>query len=223
MAHMRTCPVVISRGAPSVLLLAALLGCTSGTANPNTTVTPQTLAIALANSFCAAQAACGPTATADGGTVTAVDAAVDGGIADCLDRATLSAEQQLALVSTAFSEGLLTLDPTVTMACANAYQATSCTALAGRDGPDVQAALDDPACTNLFVGYIPIGERCDMTAECVIDGFCLAQATGQHVTSITGNGTLGVCFPYATLGEACNTTGDCLPPLTCNPTSNFCN
>ncbi len=229
MALMRNQPVVVGRGPLSALLLAGLLGCTSGNPGPtSSTITPQTLAVALASSFCTAQAACcGSAVSTDGGTGTIScggdgGTGADGGPSSCLDRATLSAEQQLSLVSTAFSEGLLTVDPTVANACTDAYKATSCSALAGLDGPDVQAALGDPACTNLFVGYIPIGERCDMTAECVSAAYCLSQGTGQHVTSITGSGTLGTCFPYQTMGEACNTTDDCLPPFTCSPISRVC-
>ncbi len=207
-----------------MLLLAGLLGCTSGTNGPSSsTVTPQTLAVGLANAFCIAQGAC--CGSPDGGTGTCASDAgtADGGPSSCLDRATLSAEQQLSLVSTAFSEGLLTIDPAVETACADAYKATSCSTLGTLDGPDVQAALDDPMCANLFLGYIPIGERCDMTAECVSSGFCLSQGTGQKVTSITGSGTLGTCFPYQQLGQACNTTADCMPPYTCSSISGVCN
>ena len=47
--------------------------------------------------------------------------------------------------------------------------------------------------------------------------YCLAQETGQRITSLSGGGTLGVCFPYQQAGQACNTTADCAPPLTCAP------
>jgi hypothetical protein len=129
---------------------------------------------------------------------------------------------QLALVTTAFNEGLLTIDPTNATSCVNAYASTSCTALAGQTEPDVQAALDAPACANLFTGFIPVGERCDMTDECVSGSYCLSQGTGQNVTSITGSGTLGVCFAFQAMGAACNTTNDCQPPLACNATTLTC-
>ena len=149
-------------------------------------------------------------------------AATDGGPSTCLERATLSANQQLALVTTAFGEGLLTIDPTIATTCVDAYASTSCAALAGQTEPDVQAALDNPACAGLFTGYIPVGERCDMTEECVGGAYCLSQGTGQNVTSIAGSGTLGVCFPFQGMGGACNTTDDCLPPLACNATTLTC-
>jgi hypothetical protein len=234
MADMRNRPLFIGQGAIALLLaspLASLLGCTSGTPSASgSTVTPATLAVGLATAFCTAEAACGSGgAIPDGGTADAGptgSVGADGGASattsSCAQRATLSAEQQLALVSTAFNEGLLTIDPTIATACANAYEGASCAALAGRDGPDVQAAVDNPACATLFVGYIPVGERCDMTAECVLGAYCLSQGTGQQVTALLGSGSLGVCFPLQGLGAPCNTSSDCLSALTCSPTSFTC-
>jgi hypothetical protein len=221
--------------------LAFLLGCTSGTSGGGVVIvsTTDTLASQLATAFCAAQACCGSAARAatpndaaaspaDGGTGTGAGAcgtgtsAVDGGPSTCVERATLSADQQLALVATAFSEGLLTIDPTQASACVTAYQATSCTTLAGQTEPDIQAALDSPACVGLFTGYIPVGERCDMTPECTLHSFCLSQGTDQNVTSINGSGTLGICFPYQQAGDACNTSDDCDLTLACSPTTLVC-
>ena len=240
MAHMRN-PLCGSGGVTFLaLVLAGLGGCTSGSSS--TTMIPGTttaLASELASAFCAAQAACcgspaGTTApdgstNRDGGATAATGsscgtdaAAPDGGPSTCLARATLSANQQLALVTTAFGEGLLTIDPATATNCVAAYATTSCAALAGQTEPDVQAALDNPACATLFTGYIPLGERCDMTAECIANAYCLSQGTGQNVTSIAGSGTLGVCFPFQGMGGACNTTGDCLPPLTCKVTTLTC-
>ncbi|HVV48474.1 MAG TPA: hypothetical protein VHO06_02345 [Polyangia bacterium] len=223
---MRTRLEALGRRARPALLpalaLGTLLGCTSGgAASSTTTISPDTLAVDLATAFCD----CGPAGgTADGGAATTRDAAApaDGGASSCLNRATLSAEQQLSLVSTAFTEGLLTIDPSVSSTCTAAYKTAGCPAAAGQDGPDVQAALADPDCANLFVGYIPIGERCDMTAECVSTGFCLSQGTGQPVTSILGSGSLGTCFPYQQVDDPCNTTADCQPPATCSATTFTC-
>ena len=240
MAHMRN--RLCGSGSATFLtlvLVAGLLGCTSGaqstTGIPGTT---DALASQLAMAFCAC---CGTSAApptldgssgADGGAAGttagscgagAGSGVADGGPSTCVARATLSANQQLALVTTAFSEGLLTIDPTVVMPCASAYgSGTSCAALAGQTEPDVQAALDNPACAKLFTGYIPVNERCDMTAECISGSYCLSQGTGQNVTSITGSGTLGVCFPFVGMNGACNTTDDCLPPLACNATTLTC-
>jgi hypothetical protein len=219
LSYGRRCP------ASPAWLLAFLLGCSTAASGTSTTTpgTPDALASGLAGAFCAARQGCGasPDASLPDGSVTATSAP-DGGSSTCLDRATLSANMQLALVTTAFDEGLLTVDPTIATNCVNAYASTSCAALAGQTEPDVQAALDAPACANLFTGFIPVAERCDMTDECVSGSYCLSQGTGQNVTSIAGSGTLGICFPFQTMGAACNTTDDCLPPLTCNATTLTC-
>jgi hypothetical protein len=225
-AHMRN-RLCRSGSAPfPALLLVGLLGCTSGA--QSTTVVPGTtaaLATQLATAFCAAQVKGGCGASSDAsvpdGSVTATSVP-DGGASTCLERAMLSANQQLALVSTAFSEGLLTISPTIATTCVAAYASGNCAALAGQSEPDVQAALDNPACANLFTGYIPLNERCDMTAECVGGSYCLSQGTGQNATAIAGSGTLGVCFPFQGMNGACDTTQDCLPPLTCNATTLVC-
>ncbi len=213
-----------------VILSTLLVACSSaGSGVPTGTGTPDDLAANLAASFCAAEASCCGTAggtTNDGGaTVTCVsDAGVAPGLAStCLERATLAADQQLALVSTAFSEGLLTIDPTVSAACTAAYKTgLTCAGVAGQAGPDVQTAIDDPLCAGLFIGYIPVNERCDMSAECISGSYCLSQGTGMPATSIAGSGTLGICFPYEQAGDPCNTTDDCLPPLGCNAVTLTC-
>jgi hypothetical protein len=224
------------------LLSAGLVGCSTASSGATTPIPGTTTALAsdLAQAFCTAQAACcgSPAGTTvpdgstnrDGGATVGPGtcsggseaAGSDGGPSSCDDRATLSANQQLALVTTAFGEGLLTINPTIATSCVSAYAATSCTALAGQTEPDIQAALDNPACDNLFLGNIPVGERCDMTQECVTGAYCLSQGTGQNVTSIAGSGTLGVCFPFQGMDGACNTTDDCLPPLACNATTLTC-
>ena len=236
MAHMRNRLSGSGSATFLTLFLAGLGGCTSnsGATTPITGTT--TLASQLAQAFCAAQAACcgSPAGTTlpdgstnrDGGATVAPGScdtnatATDGGPSTCLERATLSANQQLALVTTAFGEGLLTINGTTT--CVDAYASTSCAALAGQAVPDVQLALDNPACDGLFTGYIPVGERCDMTEECVGGAYCLSQGTGQPVNSIAGSGTLGVCFLFQGMNGACNTTDDCLPPLACNATTLTC-
>ena len=222
------------------LLSAGLLGCTSSDSGSNTVIpgTTDALASQLAMAFCGCcgTSAGAPTldgsASTDGGVtgtttgscgVGASSGVTDGGPSTCLERATLSANRQLALVATAFGEGLLTIDPTVATECVSAYgSGSSCTALAGQTEPDVQAALDNPVCANIFIGYIPVNERCDMTAECVSSAYCLSQGNGQNVTSIAGSGTLGICFAFQPMGGACNTTEDCLPPLACNATTLTC-
>jgi hypothetical protein len=234
MAHMGKPTLNLGPALLSALFLTCgISACSTSTASTGTsTDTPDALATSLADSFCAAQAACCGTTgvtTDDGGAAVPCgsgggDAGAAGGaMSTCQARAALAANEQLALISTAFNEGLLTINPTVATTCAAAYQTTLvCPTLAGQSVPDVQMALDAPGCAGIFTGYIPVGERCDMTAECISGSFCLSQGTGQPVTSIAGSGTLGICFAYQLAGDACNTTDDCLPPLTCNPTTLLC-
>lgn len=241
MARMRSCLYGSGGATFLALILAGLVGCTSGTPpSPSGPGTTAALASQLAMAFCTAQAACcgssaagkaapdGSTngdggATAAGACGTDTDAAVpDGGASTCLERATLAATQQLALVATAVDEGLLAISPTDATTCVAGYASSSCADLAGQAVPQVQAALDAPACAHLFTGYIPVNNRCDMSAECVSGAYCLSQGTGQNVTSIAGSGTLGICFPFQGMGGACNTTDDCLPPLTCRATTFTC-
>jgi hypothetical protein len=217
---MRNLSYVMGRGAFAGLLLGGLIGCAASGSGTTTPIpgTVDALASGLASAFCTVTGGCGANPDAS----VPATSGPDGGTSSCLERSTLSADRQLALVATAFSEGLLTIDPTTTTTCVNAYARTSCAALAGQSEPDVQAALDNAACVTLFIGYIPVGERCDMTAECVAGSYCLSQGTGLKATSIAGSGTLGVCFAYQGMDGACDTTQDCLPPLTCNATTLTC-
>ena len=190
------------------------------------TGTPADLAANLATAFCEVEATCsGPTGNPTDAAATPVDAGATtgttGATSTCLARATLATDEQLALVSTAFSEGLLTINPAAADSCTTVYKSTlTCTTLGS--GPDAQAALDQPACAGVFTGYIPVGERCDMSAECISGSFCLSQGTGKPATMIAGSGTLGVCFAYVPMGGACNSTDDCLPPFACNPSTLVC-
>jgi hypothetical protein len=211
------------------LLPALLLACSSSSgAGTTTTGTPQDLASTLASAFCLEEAACAgtPAPPPDGAVDAGGDAGGTTGVppTGCLARASLATSQQLALVATAFAEGLLTINPTIESNCTVAYQMSltslGCATLGTE--PNVQAALDQPACAGLFTGYIPVGERCDMSAECASGSYCRSQGTGQPATAIAGSGTLGVCFAYQPMGAACNTTDDCLPPLPCNPSTLLC-
>src|SRR3954451_623617 len=177
-AHMRNGPCGAGSATFLALLLAGVIGsgCTSAS-QPSGVIpgTPIALASDLATAFCTAQAACcgSPSGTTvpdgstnrDGGATvgagtcgSATDAAAtDGGTSPCVERATLAANQQLALVTTAFGEGLLTLNGEIAPTCVQAYASSSCADLAGQAVPDVQLALDNSACANLFTGYIPVG------------------------------------------------------------------
>jgi hypothetical protein len=226
----------------AVSSVTGILGCDSGTSTPGGMVTsPTSLSVSLAQAFCVRQACCAgispgsADAGADGGSSSApadscladnggiaLDAAaVDGGPASCLQKANLAVAEQLALLSTAAAEGLVTLNPAAAATCVTAYQNQACTDAAS---PSVQAALE--GCSGVFTGYVPVGERCDMTAECVAGTFCLSQATGTNQTSLMGSGSLGVCFPYTEVGGVCNTTSDCdpttMPALVCDTSSFTC-
>lgn len=200
-------------------------GCTS-TANqpPPTGSGPLTQKVAQA--FCARQAACctaGAT-TSDAGaspdagaTIPCPAADGDAGAENCQVHAQLAAEQQLALIGTAYAEGLVSINGAVVADCVAAYQMAACDPFL-----NIEQALSAPACAGLFIGYIPVGERCDTTAECVAGLYCLSQGTGRSIDSLSGGGTLGVCFAYQKADAGCNSTADCLPPLTCGAATGVC-
>lgn len=201
-------------------------GCTSPTSETQPPNGTGALSTKLAQAYCARQAACCTAAAAtldagaapDGGaTIPCPAAGGDAGAAECQDRAELAANQQLALLQTASGEGLVGVNATIVAACMASYQTRACTAVL-----NVDDALSDPACAGLFTGYIPVGYRCDTTVECVKGSYCLGQETGRPIASLTGGGTLGVCFPYQDAGAPCNTTADCSPPLTCGATTGVC-
>jgi len=207
-------------------------GCTSNsTPSGGALGGSRSLAQDLAEAHCRRLAACcgGATTPAadagatDGGAAIPCSAAAsaDGGAsAACVARAELAATQQLALVQTAYGEGLVSISAAVEPPCVAAYEARACTGAAG--DLDVEEAVSAPACAGLFTGYIPAGYRCDTSLECLAGLYCLAQGTQQTITSLSGAGTLGICFPYQQAGEPCNATADCLPPLTCDPASSLC-
>src|SRR6185312_15688651 len=101
----------------------------------------ETLAHQLARAYCTRPCCAGGAAAPDGdaGTVDAGGAALcptgapavgpDGGVdGACVARAELAAEQQLALLSAAYSEGLISVNALVAQSCVAAYQATACPA-----------------------------------------------------------------------------------------------
>lgn len=229
-------------------LLGLLVGCDSGNGSPvATTTTTSGLVAGLAQAFCSRQVCCGSagapadaavpadaaTGATDAGAAGAVDAAPNVCLADagaapaadggstCEERATVAFSQQLALVATAVSEGLMVINASAATACFAAYQDVRCSDLQSTL-PDAQAALGN--CSGLFTGSIPFGERCDMTAECIPQFFCLSQGTDQNVTSLSGSGSLGTCYPYEEVGNACNTSSDCDPSaaLVCDPVKLIC-
>jgi hypothetical protein len=209
-------------GSAPLVLWGLLLGCESGSGTPVSTITDTgSLATQLAQAFCARQACCGlpsdaavpaDAGSADAGSscsgAAAPDASAGNGGSSCEARALVAITEQLALVATAAAEGLLVLDSTVANTCIAAYQGGPCDG-SERAIPNVQ--IDLGSCDGLFIGYIPVGERCDMTPECVAHSFCLAQGTGQNVTSLGGSASLGVCFPFEQTGQACNSSNDCDP------------
>jgi hypothetical protein len=228
-------------------LFGLLVGCDSGNGTASTTVTTTgALVTGLAQAFCSRQVCCSgspgasidASAPADAGTTDAgaagsVDAAPNICLADagaapaasggssCEDRASVAFSQQLALVATAVSEGLMVINAGAATSCFATYQDLRCSELQSTL-PDAQAAL--AGCGGLFTGNIPFGERCDMSAECIPHYFCLSQGTGQNVSSLSGSGSLGTCYPYEQSGQACNTSGDCdaSQNLVCDPVKLVC-
>jgi hypothetical protein len=222
------------------LALFLFAGCNSGTGTPVATITSLGgFTAGLAQAFCARQACCGSAqpqdaavAAPDAGSTTAGSCSADGGTppnpasgadagSSCEARAAVAIAQQLALVSTAVAEGLLAINPSAATSCIASYQGRPCTGTQTA-APDVQDALS--GCGGLFTGYIPVGERCDMTPECLSGLYCLSQGTGQNLSSIAGSGSLGVCFPYQKLDQPCNTSSDCDPTagLACDAVSFTC-
>ncbi|HSS38760.1 MAG TPA: hypothetical protein VLT58_08320, partial [Polyangia bacterium] len=101
-------------------------GCTSSTSGNQQVAGSGPLSQKLAMAYCARQAACCTSApaatdggaTPDGGaTVPCPAAGVDAGAADCLTRAQLAADQQLALLGTAYAERLVSINTTLVAAC----------------------------------------------------------------------------------------------------------
>jgi hypothetical protein len=239
------------RRAAPLLLVALLLGCSTGSNPPTVPITTAgSLATQLADAFCARQLCCGaptgsdaaavppPSADAgaaevggDGGGKAALSCLADAGGSgesapdagsSCQARALFAVEQQLALITTAAAEGLVAITSSnAAAACVAAYQNSPCAGTSPAV-PDVQQAVG--GCAGLFTGYIPIGERCDMTAECVAGAYCLSQGTGDNVISLGGSGSLGVCFAYQGVGGPCNRSSDCDPSLglTCAPMTLTC-
>ena len=221
-------------------LLGLLVGCDSGNGTSSTTTTTtETLVTGLAQAFCSRQICCsgsaGASVPADAGTTDAgsVDAAqnvcsadggtgpaVDGG-SSCEDRASAAFMEQLSLVATAVSEGLMVINAGAATSCFATYQDLACNDLQSTL-PDAGAVLG--GCGGLFTGLIPFGERCDMTAECIPHFFCLSQGTDQNVSSLLGSGSLGTCYPYQQATATCNTTSDCDPSasLICDPVTFRC-
>jgi hypothetical protein len=222
--------------------LGLLVGCDSGNGTSSTTTTTtETLVTGLSQAFCSRQVCCSGAAipadvdagTKDAGSAGAVDAApnvcsadagaapgADGG-SSCEDRASVAFSEQLALVATAVSEGLMVINAGAASSCFVTYQDLACNDLQSTL-PDAQAALG--GCGGLFTGLIPFGERCDMSAECIPHFFCLSQGTGQNVSSLLGSGSLGTCYPYEQIDQACNTSADCDPSaaLVCDPVKLIC-
>jgi hypothetical protein len=230
-------------------LLGLFVGCDSGNGTgTTTTTTTETLVTGLAQAFCSRQVCCSGSAgasidasvpadvdagTTDAGSVGSVDAAAnvcqadagaapgaDGG-SSCVDRASVAFSEQLALVATAVSEGLMVINAGAATSCFATYQDLRCNDLQSTL-PDAQAALG--GCGGLFTGLIPFGERCDMSAECIPHFFCLSQGTGQNVSSLLGSGSLGTCYPYGQATDVCNTSSDCDPSasLICDPVTFRC-
>jgi hypothetical protein len=151
---------------------------------------------------------------------------------DCA-QSSLAARDQLAVFSPSILEGTVTLDQAAASACVaqlrdrpcNVAPASGAGAAVDRD-PPVGAFL--AACTGLFVGSLPAGLQCTLTAECAPGLRCVSPGA-----TIGGGGdggapvpaaSLGACEPYHRLGDDCSTSADCDPTagLYCRGTDSSC-
>jgi hypothetical protein len=195
-------------GPMAAISLLVGAGCSSGgapaTSSPVASV--DDLGAAITAAFCAWQFRCCTAVE-----ITALEANAYRTEAACAGSGVaVAVRDQLALAGDAVANGLLTLDPAAASACVDAYRRRPC--LGPQSGPpaaepDVSAVV--AGCPGLFVGQIPVGLRCDMTAECVSGSRCVAStALGGAAASPP---SFGVCEPYRALGESCNDSSDCDP------------
>ena len=182
-------------------------GCSSGGApatTPGGIGSVDDLGAAITAAFCAWQFRC---CTAI--EITALEANAYRTEAACADSGVaVAVRDQLALAGDAVANGLMTLDPAAASACVDAYRQQPCFGPQGLAPPaEPDAAAVVAGCPGLFVGQIPAGLRCDMTAECVPGAHCVAS------TALGGGpgAGFGVCEPYRSLGESCNDSSECDP------------
>ena len=168
---MGTRSVVIGRPSP-MLVLAFLVGCTSGTARRRAQDRPPPWRPAWPIRFArrrppAAERPAAPR-TAGGGT-TSCSAAMTVSrrrrTSDCRARATLPPTSNWLWCRPRSARGCSPSTPRSRPPAQRVQDSLTCTTLGS--GPDVQTAIDDPLCAGLFIGYIPVNERCDMSAECI--------------------------------------------------------
>ena len=124
--------------------------------------------------------------------------------AECIELATLSANQQLAVLESAIAARHVTVDPAVEKACVQAYADRACNT--SPQSPEQIGPLPDvgqavAGCAGLFVGHVPAHSRCDLLEECVPGTSCV---NGSFSAS-------GACFPYRAKGDPCNASTDCDP------------
>jgi hypothetical protein len=197
----------------SLLVGAACSSSGSGPSSTGAINSVADLGAAITSAFCSRQLRC---CTAI--EITALEGNAYRTEAACTESGvSLAVRDQLALAGDAVANGLIALDATVASACLDAYRQQPCPSPAGvlqpAPQPDVGAIVT--ACPGLFLGKIPIGLRCDMTAECTSGAHCVT-STALGGTSSGGGPTpttpaFGVCEPYGASGDPCNDTGDCDP------------
>jgi hypothetical protein len=225
--------LVFIRRAAALLLVAAAAGCSSaGTSPQGAYSTTEAFANQITAAFCSWQFRCCSAIEIVGlgnGRYTTEATCASSGVA-------LSVADQLALTGNAIQYGLLAIDPAVASTCLDAYKTRPCNPTSNRFGgqvevpiaPDVSAIV--AACPGLVVGLVPVGERCDMTGECVAGARCVVSSATNTKTNAAAPGILtpltplGVCEPYRREGESCNASADCDPTasLYCDPAAGVC-
>ena len=201
-------------GAAALMALALFARCSGGRAAAPTVRGVDELAAEITSAFCAWQFRC-----CSGVEISQLEGGRYRNEEECrTSSVALSVSTQLALAASTVRAGRTTLEPTAAAACVEAYRNRACNLIPSETNlpetptlPDVAAIL--AACPDVFVGRIPVGQPCEMTAACAPGARCVDQgATG------------GVCFPYRKEGESCNETADCVPArnLYCRGTDFTC-
>jgi hypothetical protein len=117
----------------------------------------------------------------------------------CVPYRELSLETELYTKRLAVKQGRLKLDKKKADACIAQMSAQTCRPKPGEPAPMPTMALD--ACVDVFVGATKAGQRCELVDECEKGAHCV----------LTNGSVSGVCVPYQSESEICNSGKDCDP------------
>jgi hypothetical protein len=142
----------------------------------------------------------------------------------------LAVKDELLLLRSAIGEGVMTFDAAKAKACVDAYRNRPCNLplplgetfipIPVELTPRVENIL--ATCPGAFVGLVPDGSRCDMTAHCTPGSRCVGHVSGTGgmpgyyppqltslPTAFTPVNGLGVCSRAQRDGEPCADTTQC--------------